>query len=440
VARQVSLTVEVVDELIGLYDSLGKAAALSELPPEAERDQELWRRAVCETSRQLKARAKARHNLLTMSPASSVHLSTIINEVMPTIPPKQRNVETIAKAVEDYRKAERERESNRRELAAALAATPEATKRRQKAEREGRRQAKEDRELRVRKDAECRYRQLDPAIAADDASRAQAAKQIADKVRERLKWHRPSLKQLTNTGDGFETIYQSGLHPGYASAWREAAIKDLGEIRFKLEQKQPAAPGDPAAQGEWKPYGPGDTLASFTDRLLAAKRPPELTPRELALLEAHLKRGISLSQVQRERQQTGRSKTCDDNNRLKVIRDYNRSLLAHQEPPTAEPPRKGKPNTGGNPNSPAPPKIRELHAYALQAMQALKATNKCSRKAAKDIAKATVGEADESKVKEPLADLARWGYAGSVQGRNGGSWITKEGKVALRSFRKSEKQ
>ena len=81
------------------------------------------------------------------------------------------------------------------------------------------------------------------------------------------------------------------------------------------------------------------------------------------------------------------------------------------------------------------PNVRDLHADALEAMLTLKAVNRDSRKSAKDIAKAAVGAADENKVKEPLADLARWGYAGSLQGRKGGSWITQQGKRALRTYR-----
>lgn len=84
--------------------------------------------------------------------------------------------------------------------------------------------------------------------------------------------------------------------------------------------------------------------------------------------------------------------------------------------------------------------LRDLHADVLDAMQNLKATCRDCRQPARRIAKAAVGEEDENKVKEPLAELARWEYAGSMQGRNGGSWITKTGKAALRTYRKQGKQ
>ena len=55
-----------------------------------------------------------------------------------------------------------------------------------------------------------------------------------------------------------------------------------------------------------------------------------MTPRELALLEAHLKQRISASTIQREKRASGQSETLAKRNRLKLIRDFNRNLQAVQ--------------------------------------------------------------------------------------------------------------
>jgi hypothetical protein len=67
---------------------------------------------------------------------------------------------------------------------------------------------------------------------------------------------------------------------------------------------------------------------SFIDRLLAGPDDAELTPRELALLEAHLKQPIDFAAVQRERHAhpTGESETWNRHSKLKLIRDFNRNL------------------------------------------------------------------------------------------------------------------
>jgi hypothetical protein len=63
-------------------------------------------------------------------------------------------------------------------------------------------------------------------------------------------------------------------------------------------------------------------------RLLAGPDKIELTPSELALLEAHLKQPISLSAIQRDKQTTGKSETNEQRKRLTLIRDFNRNLQA----------------------------------------------------------------------------------------------------------------
>ncbi len=94
----------------------------------------------------------------------------------------------------------------------------------------------------------------------------------------------------------------------------------------------------------------------------------------------------------------------------------------------------------GTPVESAEHDLREREADVLEAMEALNAIRRFDRKTAKEIAKKTVGEADEQKVKAPLARLARAGYAGSLRGPNGGSWITKTGMAALSAYRKAETQ
>jgi hypothetical protein len=68
----------------------------------------------------------------------------------------------------------------------------------------------------------------------------------------------------------------------------------------------------------------------FIERLLAGPDDVELTPRELALLEAHLKQAIDIAAVQRERRAhpTQESETWNCHSKLKLIRDFNRNLQA----------------------------------------------------------------------------------------------------------------
>jgi hypothetical protein len=76
--------------------------------------------------------------------------------------------------------------------------------------------------------------------------------------------------------------------------------------------------------------------------------------------------------------------------------------------------------------------LGDAEQNVLEALTELCATDRESRKSAKEIAKATVGEADENKVKHPLADLAKRGFVDSTGGRRGGSWITPLGTESLK--------
>ena len=85
----------------------------------------------------------------------------------------------------------------------------------------------------------------------------------------------------------------------------------------------------------------------------------------------------------------------------------------------------------GGSATPREPDLTDKHIDTLDALRLLKATARDKRRTAADIARKMAGAADPALVKEPLADLVRWDYVGSILGRSGGSWITKVGKKRL---------
>jgi alpha-amylase/alpha-mannosidase (GH57 family) len=64
----------------------------------------------------------------------------------------------------------------------------------------------------------------------------------------------------------------------------------------------------------------------FIERLPAGPIDVELSPRELAWLEAYVQQPVSFATIQQEKKPTGQSATLAGRNRLKLIRDFNRSL------------------------------------------------------------------------------------------------------------------
>lgn len=84
---------------------------------------------------------------------------------------------------------------------------------------------------------------------------------------------------------------------------------------------------------------------NLIERLLAGPDDVELNPREMALLAAHLRQPISLSQIQKEQQRTGESATQQRRNKLKLILDYNRGLKSAvtSQPETLTQPEQPKP-------------------------------------------------------------------------------------------------
>jgi hypothetical protein len=65
---------------------------------------------------------------------------------------------------------------------------------------------------------------------------------------------------------------------------------------------------------------------SMIERLLAGPDDVELSPRDMALLEAHLQQPVSWATIQQEKKATGHSPTEAAQNKLKLIRDFNRGL------------------------------------------------------------------------------------------------------------------
>jgi len=70
---------------------------------------------------------------------------------------------------------------------------------------------------------------------------------------------------------------------------------------------------------------------SLIERLLAGPDDVELSPREMALLEAHLRRPGSSARIEQEKKATGHSPTEEARNRLSLIRDFNRGLLGQRD-------------------------------------------------------------------------------------------------------------
>jgi hypothetical protein len=68
------------------------------------------------------------------------------------------------------------------------------------------------------------------------------------------------------------------------------------------------------------------SFANFIRRLLDGPADVELSPREMALLEAYLRQPVSFATIQREKKATGHSPTEEAWNKLRLIRDFNRGL------------------------------------------------------------------------------------------------------------------
>jgi hypothetical protein len=76
----------------------------------------------------------------------------------------------------------------------------------------------------------------------------------------------------------------------------------------------------------------------FIRRLLDGPADVELSPREMALLEACLRQPVSFATIQREKKATGHSPTEEAWNKLRLIRDFNRGLQRRAAPAPAAAP------------------------------------------------------------------------------------------------------
>ena len=88
---------------------------------------------------------------------------------------------------------------------------------------------------------------------------------------------------------------------------------------------------------------------SLVERLLAGPDDVELLPRELALLEAHLRQRVSFAAIQQEKKATGHSPTEAARNKLKLIRDFNQGLRGQGDGDEPEKPSDPAPAVGPEP-------------------------------------------------------------------------------------------
>jgi len=77
-------------------------------------------------------------------------------------------------------------------------------------------------------------------------------------------------------------------------------------------------------------------------------------------------------------------------------------------------------------------RLPESQLEVMKALKVLKAISRDRRRTAAEIAEKARGASDAYLVKEPLASLTRLQLVESLQGRNGGSWLTRKGIAQLR--------
>lgn len=78
------------------------------------------------------------------------------------------------------------------------------------------------------------------------------------------------------------------------------------------------------------------SAGGLIERLLSGPDDVELSSRDLALLEAHLRQPVSFATIQQEKISTGHSPTEAARNKLKLIRDFNRGLQGQGDADEAE--------------------------------------------------------------------------------------------------------
>ncbi len=183
-ARQVSLIVEVIDELIALFKSLTEATTPPDLPPMDERNKGLWRQAMNAAKKEFKNALEERSKTFVARPGGRRRLRPSASEA---------------------------------------------------------RKVKERLNGRVREIAERKYRELDPVLAAAGAAKAKAARGIVAKLSGLLTWHRPALERMSRCrrpGDMWRLLYFPAMQPlAEHHGFRDAAIQDLLSIRLRLERE-----------------------------------------------------------------------------------------------------------------------------------------------------------------------------------------------------------
>ena len=184
-AQQVSLTIELIDDLIALFRSLAEATTPPDLPPMDERNKGLWRQVMNAAKKELKDALEKRSKTAVARPGG------------------RRRVRPSASEA---------------------------------------RKVKERLNERVRGIAERKYRELDPVLAAAVAAKAKAAREIVAKLSDLLAWHRPALERMSRCrrpGDMWWLLYFPAMQPSAENhGFRDAAIQDLLSIRLRLERQE----------------------------------------------------------------------------------------------------------------------------------------------------------------------------------------------------------
>ena len=180
---KVSLTLSVIDDLIGLLQALVGASIPPEIPPVQERDEDLNRQAEERAAADLARRIKAQHGHAILRP-NRPHGRT-----------------ATARSREQW-------ESERRDQ--------------------------------IRKESDQLYRELEPELAAESERRRAKAKELSKELQRLLMLHRPAIMEVSmfsGERNAWSLIYVPAGQPGEGNnCFRDAAIQDFLRMRFALEK------------------------------------------------------------------------------------------------------------------------------------------------------------------------------------------------------------
>lgn len=144
----------------------------------------------------------------------------------------------------------------------------------------------------------------------------------AHEVQPREVWPAPALEQrkvlagaaeILLTAVGGTPEAKAGMNPADADRAFEQFKEATGQLRNAIK-------------------------GQFVERLLAGPADAELSPRDMALLEAHLQQPVSFATIQQEKKATGHSPTEAARNKLTLIRDFNRGFQGQGDADEAEKP------------------------------------------------------------------------------------------------------